>query len=280
MPSPFPGMDPFLEDPAVFPDLHDSFIAYLREALNSGLPAGYYAATNSRVWIEPARHRIGPDVNVLKREGPSNGGIPVGGGGTAIADLVATEPVIVHVAKEEARESYLEIFSQNGKHRLVATIEMLSRANKTPGEKGRGLYRKKQRAVLRRRVHLIEIDLLRAGKHTTAVPLDAAMQNTGGFDYHVCVRRFNRPQDYSVYPIHLPQRLPTLAVPLLPDDPSVQVDLQATIERCYATGRYDMRVNYRESVPPPALSAEQQAWADQILHSRIAAEDGSAPPAT
>ena len=39
MPSPFPGMDPYLESPEIFPDVHDSMITYLREALQASLPA-------------------------------------------------------------------------------------------------------------------------------------------------------------------------------------------------------------------------------------------------
>jgi Protein of unknown function (DUF4058) len=38
MPSPFPGMDPFLENPGIFSDFHDSFITYLRENLQANLP--------------------------------------------------------------------------------------------------------------------------------------------------------------------------------------------------------------------------------------------------
>ena len=38
MPSPFPGMDPYLESPEIFPDFHDSFITYLREALQAACP--------------------------------------------------------------------------------------------------------------------------------------------------------------------------------------------------------------------------------------------------
>ena len=44
MPSPFPGIDPYLESPEIFPDFHDSFITYLRETLQASLPAPYFAA--------------------------------------------------------------------------------------------------------------------------------------------------------------------------------------------------------------------------------------------
>jgi Protein of unknown function (DUF4058) len=38
MPSPFPGMDPYLESPRYWQDFHGSFITYAREALQSQLP--------------------------------------------------------------------------------------------------------------------------------------------------------------------------------------------------------------------------------------------------
>jgi hypothetical protein len=63
-------MDPFLEHPELFPDLHGGMIFCMQEMLQSKLPEHYYAATGSRVWVELAhRHRI-PDVNVLKSESP------------------------------------------------------------------------------------------------------------------------------------------------------------------------------------------------------------------
>src|SRR4051794_23297650 len=115
MPSPFPGMDPYLEDPAIFPDLHDSFITYLREALNARLPKPYFASSNSRVWIEPSHRRIASDVNVLRIERPTNGDPPSGGGGVATAEIVATKPVVVRMAQEELRETYLEVYARRGK---------------------------------------------------------------------------------------------------------------------------------------------------------------------
>ena len=52
MPSPFPGMDPYLEQPEIFPDLHDSLITYLRETLQASLPNPYFAVLGRRIWIE------------------------------------------------------------------------------------------------------------------------------------------------------------------------------------------------------------------------------------
>ena len=69
MPSPFPGMDPFLEHPAIFPGLHERLIAYLSESLQARLPEPYYAEIGERLWVETSDRSIGPDVYVLQDEG-------------------------------------------------------------------------------------------------------------------------------------------------------------------------------------------------------------------
>src|SRR2546423_4056065 len=99
MPSPIPGMDPFLEDPAVFPDLHDSLITELRNAINAQLPPPYYASSASRVWVEPARRLVGPDVNVLRPERPGSGVVR----SPSVASAVARPPVTVRIPREEFR---------------------------------------------------------------------------------------------------------------------------------------------------------------------------------
>lgn len=271
MPSPFTGMDPFLEDPAIFPDLHDSLITYLREALNAQLPAPYFAGIASRVWVEVSERRIEPDVNVLRPERPPPGGGTFGdGGGVAVAEAVQVEPVVVHVPLEEIRETFLEIYARPGGERLVTTIEVLSLANKTPGAHGRALYLKKQGEILNSQVHLVEIDLLRGGIHSTAVPLDHAVARAGTFDYHVCVHRFDTPEDYFLYPIRLGRRLPAVGIPLLPGDPAVDVnaDLQAVLDRCYDTGHYLRRVRYHRRTPVPPLDPVQAEWAETVLRAK------------
>src|SRR5438105_15699517 len=128
MPSPFPGMDPWLEGPALFPDLHDAFITHLRDAINAQLPAPYYAGIASRVWIEAARRPIVPDVDVFRPNGAERGAAPSGG----VAVAADTEAVVVTVPLEEHREPLIEIFAQPGGERLVTHIELLSPSNKPP----------------------------------------------------------------------------------------------------------------------------------------------------
>jgi len=233
MPSPIPGMDPFLEDPAVFPDLHDNLISELRNAINAQLPPPYYARSSSRVWVEP-------DRCVFHSEHPL----------------------------EEFRERFLDIYAKPGDERLVTTIEILSLTNKLTSGEGRSLYLRKQRKVLGSKVNLVEIDLLRGGKHTTAVRLGDALAQAGPYDYHICVHAFEEPGDFVIYPISLGERLPTIRIPLLPGDGAVPVDLQPLLDRCYDTGLYQRTIPYATAAPVPPLRPEQAAWVEEVLRDK------------
>jgi len=108
---------------------------------------------------------------------------------------------------------------------------------------------------------LVEIDLLRGGTHTSAVAREVAEAKGGSFDYHVSVHRFNRPNDYFVYPIQLEQRLPAIKIPLRPGDPDVTLDLQAVFDQAYDAGPYSREVDYDEDAVVPPLRPDQLRWA-------------------
>ena len=260
MPSPFPGMDPWLEQRGVFPGFHNRAIAYLSEALNAVLPRPYYADIATRVVIEgdgePGVRE--PDVGVFHPDRTT------GTGGVAVADPAEVRAVVVHVPRDEITEWLVEVRSAEGGDRLVTCLEVLSPSNKSTD---RAVYRRKQRQLIERRVNLVEVDLLRGGPHSTAVPLAQARQAAGPFDYHVCVYRPEEPEQFEVYPIRLPQRLPVVRVPLRPDAGPVSVDLQAVCDRAYDVGNYDRRLRYADPADPP-LTPEQQAWADDILKAK------------
>lgn len=265
MSSPFPGMDPYLEHPEVFPGLHDRLVAYLSEALQPLLPSPYYADMGRRAWIEVSERYIGPDVNLLRR--PNRGSGPnSGNGGVATTVQTATRPLVIHVPHDERREPFVEIYAGRGKNRrLVTSIEVLSPSNKKPGEEGRELYLRKQREVLKSKVNLVEIDLLRGGEHTTAVPYDRLAGKAGPFDYHVCVHQFDHFEDYFVYAIQIAEPLPTVSVPLLPGDGAVAVDLQTVFTRSYDTGPYAREIDYLQDRPVPPLGPKHARWAKQCL---------------
>lgn len=68
MRSPFPGMDPYLEDPGGWGGVHDALIALMREHLNRQLGPGYVADGDTRVYVvSPDEQRwVFPDVYVIQ----------------------------------------------------------------------------------------------------------------------------------------------------------------------------------------------------------------------
>src|ERR1700676_2877218 len=68
MPSPFPGMDPYLE--AHWRDVHASLIIYARDALQGVLPSALRARVEESVLLETPRglgdHPLFPDVRVVE----------------------------------------------------------------------------------------------------------------------------------------------------------------------------------------------------------------------
>jgi len=269
MPSPFPGMDPYLEKPSVFAGFHDQLIAGLVAAIQPLLQP-YFAKSNQRVWVELADRVREPDVSVAVPPGwaePQRSS-----GGTAVVEHISSEPIVIAVEQflsGEFRETYLDILTEvEGEHRLVTSIEVLSPSNKNPGDQAGALYREKQREFLSSNVNLVEIDLLRAGRHGTLVPRREMLKQCESWDYHVCIHRFDARREFVVYPIQMTQQLPTISVPLLPGASPVSVDLQAVFNRCYDEGPYRREVQYADDPPLPALSPDRMAWVKSVLAAK------------
>ena len=257
MPSPFPGMDPWLEG-GVFPNFHAALTYLMSEALNAALPPGYAAMGSTLVWTEPEQKRE-PDVSVA---GPR--ARPTQPGGVAVAELpglrragAARRPAVV-----TRNQKYLEIRSTPDM-RLVTAVEVLSPANKAPGAAGRAAYQQKQIEFRRAGVHLVEIDLLRAGAHSTAIPRTRLEALGGPFDYHVCVTVAGRPGQFHAATWRLADSLPAFGVPLDPGVPAPVVALRPLLDRAYDTGRYATLLDYARPCDPP-LTPEQAVWAASI----------------
>jgi hypothetical protein len=253
-------MDPYLEHPEVWPGVHLGLITYSREALNAILPSGYVADMGERLYVaEPVRD-IYPDVAVTGRARPASNGPR--GGATAVLDGSAA-PWVLSVDPREFREPFIRILSPRPDRRVVTVIELLSPANKASGSKGRRLYQAKQRELLRSHSSLLEIDLLRAGVHTVAAPLEP-LRRRGTWDYLACLHRGGHKGEYEVWPVLLRERLPLVRVPLSESDPDVELDLQAVFDRCYDSGRYRDNADYGQE-PAPPLMEEDAAWAKTLL---------------
>ena len=250
----FPGMDPYLENPEIWLGFHNRFVVYLADQLQPRLRPRYIASIEARVFIEGnAGYRIA-DVAVR----------PVSHHpGPAVAVLEPDAPVLVHASGPEIVESYIAILDRNTGLEVVTVIELLSPTNKYAGP-GRDSYLAKQRETLASATHLVEIDLLRLGPHTLAVP-ESLSRGRGPYDYLVSVCRARAPRtEFELYPRRLRDRLPRVALPLAAGDPDVTIDLQAVLAQTYEAGSYRLTLNYASPCVPPLFPADQD-WADALI---------------
>lgn len=249
MPSPFPGVDPYLESQGYWPDFHARFITYWCDAVAELLPPNYEARMDERVNLVnvPAEtvRRSEPDVSILRRPGRSR---RTHRGTKGLATL---EPVTIPLMiEEEHRETYIEIL-QRPNRTLVAVLEVLSPANKE--EPGRSSYLVKRGALLREEVHLVELDLLLGGQR---LPL--------GEDYppghcYALVSRADRRPDCHVYTWTVRQPLPAIPIPLKGPDPDLLSDLASVFALTYERGRYAFSVDYGAALGLP-LAEDERRW--------------------
>jgi Protein of unknown function (DUF4058) len=258
MPSPFPGMDPWLENPARWPDFHLRLIATLGDMLMSKVRPRYVVRADERIYMsedEGEESAILPDLAVLERPGqPPRAPVP----GQRMAPVVV--PTVMAI---ERRERFLTIRVPGAPEdeAVVTVIEILSPTNKR-GEsaEGRKAYLAKRRSVLMSPAHLVEIDLLRAGQRVPmARPLPAA-------SYYVIVSREERRPRCDVFPIGQRDRLPVVPFPLKGDE-FVELDLQELLSSVYERAGYDLDLDYgRDPIPP--LDPEEAEWSRAVLRER------------
>src|SRR5215469_5082325 len=216
MPSPFPGMNPYLEQDDVWEDFHHNFLTWSQQALNHQLGPDYLARVETRVYIrelsENERRFFGrADVGVSTWLGQRSG--------TTVAEIGA--PVeLIFPEVDTARESWLEIRDRRDR-RVICVIELLSPANKTGGP-DREAYLAKRNGILASQAHLVEIDLRRGSQRPALPPLPDC-------DYYVFVSRYELRPRSGFWPISLREPLPTIPIPLAPPDHPVKLDLQEVL---------------------------------------------------
>lgn len=262
MASPFPGMDPYLE--RHWRDVHGKLIVYACDQLSPQLPRPLYVRSEEYLVVEAGEdeaRRYEPDVQVRERQSNGSAFPPIA---SATLAVTVAEPVIIPLPNESTTQRSVRIYDSASGNKLVTAIELLSPANKI-GRFGRRQYRQKQRGFLEASVNLVEIDLVRVGSHVLAPPL-LSMPPECRRPYRISVVRGG--QDCAeVYRVSLRQRLPAIRIPLRQADPDAVLDLQPLLDHCYAVGRYEDGIDYREG-PVPPLRGEDTAWVDELLRSK------------
>jgi hypothetical protein len=257
MPSPFPGIDPYIECQDFWPDFHHDFIGTLRRAINEQLPVPYVARIDERMnLVELAQEevkRILPDLAVV-RQGP--------GQTTAAASqgTLTLEPVTIPLKfLEEYREAFIEILHRPD-HKLVAVVEVLSPGNKAGNT--RRDYLARRNGLMNREVHLIEIDFLVGGRR---LPMERPLPPG---DLFALVARAERRPDCDVFAWTIRQPLPTIPIPLLAPDPDLLVNLAPLFASVYEQALYARSIDYRAPLSIP-LAPEDRAWAEELARSVV-----------
>ncbi|NJN81614.1 MAG: DUF4058 family protein [Caldilineaceae bacterium] len=257
MPSPFPGMDPYLENHSIWPDVHSTMIAYIRESLQPRLRPRYVARIGERIELAEMGQAYVPDVLIVQ---PQHGPVRMGAVAEMVADMVADQPMTIGFLDEERRVPYIEIVHRETGD-VITLIEVLSPVNKVGN--GRKRYLQKQDDLANSYMNLVEIDLLSFGEPTT-LARKADTLEAPEWRYVVSVRRAQRRGQLEVYPFGLMDRLPRCRIPLRPDDPDVVLDLPAVFARCYEVGGYDLMIDYTRP-PDVDLSDEEETWVRGLL---------------
>jgi hypothetical protein len=249
MPSPFPGMNPYLEQEGLWQDFHTKFLVGVSERLVPQVGPGYFVLLEHHIFVHeppdelPRRVRADLLVSRAPAEAP------------ALAGAAVLEPpaLVEHPAQEIERVPFLEV-RHAARGDLVTVLELLSPANKQGEYRQQYLARRDQ--LLNSETHFVEIDLLRGGQ-----PMPDA--GRPGCTYSVLVSRVEGRPRAGFWPIGLREPLPEIPVPLRRPDGDARVVLQAVLHRVYDASGY-AHFLYR-GTPSPPLSAADAAWARGIL---------------
>ncbi len=258
MPSPFPGMNPYLEKPALWSEVHNLLIVAIFDALNPQLRPKYRVAIEQRVYqtTDEDSLLVGiPDVAVQSSQTATNQKTQ----NIAVAAPPVQAVTVTIPMPETVRESYLEVREVTTRE-VVTVIEVLSPKNKRSGE-GRKACEKKRYSVLGSFTNLVEIDLLRGGKSMLI------LNNNIQSDYRILVSRGSHRPKADLYAFDLQNMIPSFPLPLRSQDVEPLLDLQTLLSELYDRASYDLVIDYsREPVPP--LSEADAAWADALLREK------------
>jgi Protein of unknown function (DUF4058) len=254
MPSPFPGMDPYLEDPAFWSDFHRRFITYISNSILEHLPDGYDARIDEKIRVvipEETGTRYYPDVAITGGPTAATAKATIEEATAAVVDLVQMNEI------EEERDVWIEVLRRPGRE-LVTVIELLSPSNKVGG--GLRDYTARRDEFLLQHVHFVEINLLVGGQR----PPIASPWPPG--EYYTLIARTDQHPKASVIRWNLRDPLPPIPIPLVAPDPDVTVDLKQVFSRAYDEGRYRRALNYLAPLTAP-LSAADKEWAAGVARS-------------
>lgn len=261
MPSPFPGMDPYLEG-EMWQEFHETFAGEIRAQLIPQVRPKYVALLAKRYIldrpglgiVQPTERYVYPDVHVVKpTQSPLSPRTVYGGVAVMEPTLEVPSPML-----EEVPVLSIEI-RDVAERRLVTLIEILSPVNKR--SEGTREYAQRWLDLLQTSTHLLEIDLLCQGRRLQL------LQEPPPAPYYLYLSRAQRRPYTQVWALPLAKPLPTIPVPLLPPDADVPLDLQAALTACFTLVGYEALLDY-QAKPPAGLSEEEKLWVVETLYQQ------------
>ena len=250
MPSPFPGMNPYLEQEDVWHDFHERFMPAAAEMLLPQVRPNYIVKLDEHAYIHelPANERrLAGRPGVATTESRS-------GRSGAESQVASNAPVYgeLSLAVDVERHAFIEIRDRQTRQ-IVTVLELLSPSNKRLGA-DREAYLAKRVEFLRSGAHFIEIDLLRGGPRLPVEGLPHC-------DYYVIVSRSNERPRVGIWPISMRDPLPSVPVPLRHPDPDATLNLKAVLDRVYDAAGYEDYIY--SGTPQPPLNEPEALWAAQ-----------------
>lgn len=254
MPSPFPGMDPFIESQR-WRGFHSRIIGIIAEFLDPLVDPRYVVDIDDAIYVandsgERVSKYYGPDLSILQQDGwmeNADGNV-----------AVLSEPLLMTLPESEPIEEHFVVLRKGDDDDAVTVIELLSPTNKDG--RGREQYLAKREEFIRSDVNIVEIDLLRGGKRLPTV------EQLPPDDYFAFVSRADRRPNVEVYHWRLADVLPSIRIPLAEGDPDVVLDLQAVFNVTYERG-YTRSLRYDRPILPK-LTDEQAEWVEAQLAAR------------
>lgn len=129
MASPFPGMNPYLEQEEVWQDFHQSFLPLVRTVLAEQVRPAYLVKVEERLFIH--------ELSAEQRRLLGRADVALAAGQVEIraepSAAVLEAPIYARLpaAVDIERHAYLEIRDRRGRE-LITVIELLSPSNKWP----------------------------------------------------------------------------------------------------------------------------------------------------
>jgi hypothetical protein len=241
MPSPFPGMDPFLEG-SLWGSVHHQLIAEIARQLVPLLRTRYIALSQERFVTLMPEAEDGVSIMAVQGRGPVYPDVSVTQTATGVSDRAAGAAVAAPIEMEtlmpeRVPQVTLEIRDQASRE-LVTAIEVLSPTNKRSN--GREEYLDKRAKYLLSRAHLVEIDLLRTGQR---LPMVGQLPSAPYFAF--VSRAWKRPI-CEVWPIALGERYLRLTFPWWDETSTSRWTCNGRSKPCTTSAVWNLRLTMHD----------------------------------